>query len=92
MGPGIWHFAQKQSTKAADATIEEQLRQAIRESNLTTYAIAKAAGASHIQVARFVRGDRSLVLKSASKLYNVLRLELIQEPKKGPMMDSSSLR
>lgn len=59
--------------------LAEQLRQAIENSDRSIYAIAKEAGMTQIQVARFMRHERDLTLKSASKICKVLGLDLQQK-------------
>ncbi len=56
--------------------VSERLLQAIADSGLTHYAIAKAAGVTPTQVSFFVSGQRSLTLESVDKLSAALGLEL----------------
>jgi hypothetical protein len=68
-------------------SIADQLRQAIRESGLTHYRIAKEAGIPKPDpIARFVSGERDLRLESAAKIARALGLELrpISKPKGKP--------
>ena len=53
-----------------------QLRQAFRESGLSRFAWAKLSGVGYSVVHRFVAGERDLKLETASKLAEVLRLDL----------------
>jgi DNA-binding phage protein len=57
-------------------SIADQLRQAIRQSGLTHYRIAKDAGIVPDQIDRFVSGARDLRLESAAKIARALNLEL----------------
>jgi plasmid maintenance system antidote protein VapI len=59
-------------------TLVDVLRQAIRESGRTHYAIAKEAGVLPEQLDRFVTGERSLKIETAAKVAEVLGLELIR--------------
>ena len=65
----------------ATANIEDQLRAAIRNSDVTRYRLAKLSGVSEGQLSRFVmdKGDprhRTLTLPSAARIAEVLGLEL----------------
>lgn len=57
-------------------TIIDQLKQAIRESGLTNYRIAKDAGVAQITLDRFVSGERDLRGATLAKLAKALGLEL----------------
>jgi transcriptional regulator with XRE-family HTH domain len=61
--------------------VTEQLRQAIRESGLTAYAVGKRAGIKPEMVARFVRRQRDVRAETLAKICAVLGLELA--PTKG---------
>ncbi len=56
--------------------IDETLREAIRGSGLTHYALAKAAGVAPAQLDRFVAGERDLTLATAAKVAAALGLGL----------------
>ncbi len=60
--------------------LEKVLMQAVHDSGLTRYAVAKGAGIDVAGLLRFVSGQRSLTLPSAGKLAAFLNLELV--PKK----------
>ena len=60
--------------------IESQLRQAILESIMNRNQISKKSGVDRAQLCYFVQGKRTLTLKSAEKIAEVLGLEL--RPKK----------
>ncbi|QDV27375.1 helix-turn-helix domain-containing protein [Aureliella helgolandensis] len=57
---------------------EELLREGVRNSALTAYAIAQEAGVSDGQLSRFLRGERTLTLPVASKIGRVVGLTLNQ--------------
>ena len=54
--------------------ISDQLRQAIRDSGLTRYRIAKETGLSQVTLSRFFNGERGLTLKALDKLGVCLQL------------------
>ena len=56
--------------------IEQQLRQAVLESEMSRYRIAKLSKVSEAQLSYFVNDKRSLTLPAAAKLAKVLKLEL----------------
>ena len=56
--------------------IQEQLREAIRKSELTCYRISQLAGVTESQLSYFINHQRSLTLDSAAKIADVLGLEL----------------
>ena len=66
-------------------TLQGDLRKAVRDSGLTTYAIGKGAGIPLPVLYRFVSGERDLTLETASKLadYFGMRLTRPRRPKKG---------
>ena len=53
-----------------------QLRQAIADSGLTRHALSKRAGVAYAVVFHFVAEERDVTLRTASKLAEVLGLEL----------------
>ena len=65
--------------------LQDQLRQAIQQSGLTLYAIAKGAGIAYPVVYRFSTGERDLTRETASRLadYFGMRLTRPKRPKKG---------
>jgi len=65
--------------------IENQLKQAIKESKMSRYKIAKESGLSESQLSYFVNGKRSVTLPTAAKLAEVLGLELrpVKHKKRG---------
>lgn len=58
-------------------SLSRALKQAIRESDMSTYQIAKRAGISQIIISRFLSGERDIRLATADKLANALGLKLI---------------
>lgn len=60
-------------------TIVDQLRQAIRESGMTSYALGKAAGIGQPIIDRFIGKERMPRLDTAAKLAAVLGLELTKK-------------
>jgi len=56
--------------------LEEQLREAIIDSGLSQSRLAELSGISQTQISRFIRNERTLTLESASKIAEVLELEL----------------
>jgi len=65
--------------------IEEQLRQAIRESELTAYKLAQQSGVSAGQIGRFLSGERTLTLTAAGKLATALGLRLATVADQSPV-------
>jgi len=53
-------------------TLADDLKKAIAESGMTTYAIAKQCGISQIGIDRFVNGERDMRIETASKICHVL--------------------
>ena len=58
--------------------IEKQLKQAVIQSKMSRYRIAKESGLTESQLSYFVNNKRSLTLPAAAKLAKVLELELKQ--------------
>jgi ribosome-binding protein aMBF1 (putative translation factor) len=59
--------------------IEEQLRQAILDADMSRNQLAKKSKVDPAQLCYFVQGKRTLTLKSAEKIAVVLKLELIKK-------------
>ena len=57
-------------------TASETLREAIRDSGLSLYRIAKDSGAGYASVYRFMSGERSVSLDVFDKICECLGLEL----------------
>lgn len=65
----------------APANIEQQLRQAILDSDLSRYELAKRTGVSQATLSLFVHGHRSVTMGLAAKLAAELGLELTRTRK-----------
>jgi len=65
------------------ATIETALQKAIRKSELTGYQLARLSGVSDAVICRFMSGERSITVETASRLAAVLGLELREKQGKG---------
>jgi hypothetical protein len=63
-------------TTARTLTLDEELRQAIRESFLPLNQIEKRCGVSHAVLSRFMRGQRTMTLALASRLCDLFNLHL----------------
>ena len=65
--------------------LQDQFRQAIEDSGLTLYRIAKGSGIAYQVLHRFARGERDLTLETASRLadYFGMRLTRPKRPKTG---------
>ncbi len=65
--------------------LRDQLRQAVHDSGLSVYAVAKRSGIAQPVLHRFVAGERDLTLATASKLADFfsMRLTRPRRPKKG---------
>ncbi len=59
--------------------IEKRLKQALIESKVSRYRIAKESGLTESQLSYFVNGKRTLTLPAAAKLAKVLGLELVEK-------------
>ena len=64
------------SKKQRKTDLGEQLRQAAIESGLSRFALSKRAGIPYAGIHRFMAGQRSFTLDTASRLAAVLGLEL----------------
>jgi hypothetical protein len=54
----------------------DQLRKAIRGSDLTRYAISKRTGIDQATLSRFVRGQAGMSVDSIDRLMDCLKLEI----------------
>ena len=65
--------------------LQDQLRQAIENSGLSLYRIAKDSGVAYQVLHRFARGERDLTLETATRLadYFGMRLTRPRRPKTG---------
>jgi hypothetical protein len=57
-------------------SFSDQLRHAVRKSELTRYAISTRTGIDQGTLCRFVRGERGVSLDSVDKLMECLGLEI----------------
>lgn len=64
------------SKKRRTTDLAGQLRAAFSASGLSRFELARRAGVSYGIVHRFVGGDRNITINTASKLADVLALEL----------------
>jgi plasmid maintenance system antidote protein VapI len=66
-------------------TLQDQFRQAIEDSGLSLYRIAKDSGIAYQVLHRFARGERDLTLETATRLANFfgMRLTRPKRPKTG---------
>ena len=67
-------------------SFSDQLRQAVRESELTRYAISVKTGIDQGTLCRFIRGERGMSLDSVDRLMDCLGLEIRprhRKPKEG---------
>ena len=56
--------------------VEERLRQAILDSDMSRYRISQLSGVADSQLCFFVNGKRTLTLMSAAKVAKILGLDL----------------
>jgi plasmid maintenance system antidote protein VapI len=65
--------------------LQDQLREAVKNSGLSLYRIAKDSGVAYQVLHRFASGQRDLTLATATKLadYFGMRLTCPKRPKKG---------
>jgi transcriptional regulator with XRE-family HTH domain len=61
---------------SAPHDIQKQLREAIAASGLSLNQLGEKSGVSDGQLSRFMRGERTLTMETASPLCRVLGLEL----------------
>jgi transcriptional regulator with XRE-family HTH domain len=61
-------------------TISDVLRDAIEQSGLTRYRIAKDSGIPESNLRRFIRGEMSIRLDKADRLAAYLGLRLVPDP------------
>ncbi len=67
--------------KKATNNLEDQIRRAIKKGKWTAYRLSKDTGIHHTVISRFINGERSLTLTTASKLVEALGLELVEKKK-----------
>jgi plasmid maintenance system antidote protein VapI len=71
--------------ESKEMALQDQLRQAIEDSGLTLYRIAKDSGIAYQVLHRFASGERDLTLETATRLadYFGMRLTRPRRPKTG---------
>ncbi len=57
-------------------TLEDQIIRAVKDRGLTSYRLGIMSGVSNTIISRFLRRERTLTLKTASKLVAAMELEL----------------
>lgn len=62
--------------------LERLLQEALKESKLNTHELADISGVSQAIIWRFLNGERSITLPTASKLIESLDLEITFKPKR----------
>ena len=60
----------------------ETLRQAVRDSETTRYAISQRTGIAQSTLCKFIQGERGLSLDSIDRLMDALGLEIRPRPKR----------
>jgi len=70
------------SMRERQTYLEKHIREAIKDSGLTIYRLAKDSGVSQPVLCRFVNRKRGINLTTASKLLEALGLELVQKKNK----------
>jgi cyanate lyase len=69
-------------TKQNRATLIDQIRQAVENSDLTRYAISKKTGIHQASLSRFVYGERGLSDDALNSLGELLNLEIVVRNKR----------
>lgn len=64
------------SKRSTTADLADQLRSAFKKSGMSRFELARRAGISYSIIHRFVAADRDVTLRTASRLADVLDLEL----------------
>ena len=73
--------------KRRSENLTDQLRQAIDDSGLTRYQIAKATGIDESALAKFYNGQRGLSMKALNALGDCLELTLVSRRKSNERND-----
>ena len=68
------------SKKKATTTVSEALKQAIVDSGMSLYRIAKDAEVGYASLHRFMNSERAVSLEVFDKLCKLLQLELTSRP------------
>jgi len=72
----MWYNVGMKKKKTKTLSLDEQIIQAIKDQGLSGYRLAKMSGVSQTILSRFLRRERTLTLKTASKLVAAMNLEL----------------
>jgi len=75
--------AAKKAATVASATMREVIVQAVEESGKSVRAIALDAGISQPSLARFIHGERDILLDAADKVAKSLGLKLVKDDSAG---------
>jgi plasmid maintenance system antidote protein VapI len=70
-------MAKKQASEPLPL-LADSLKEAIQNSGLTAYRVAKMAGVTQPVIDRFTKGERGLTLETAGKIAQVLGYELVK--------------
>ena len=62
--------------RKGEATLVEQIKEAIRASGLSLNQISQACGVDRGRISRFLRGERDLTLAAASRIFQALGLRV----------------
>ena len=73
-------------------TFTERLRQAIRDSGMTRYAISVQTGIAQSTLCKFIKGERGMSLDSVDRLMECLGLEIKQVRKRKECIKMASFR
>lgn len=65
-------------------TITEQIRQAIKDCDVTRYKIAQETGIDESTLAKFYHGERGLSMDSLNRLGEYLQLRIVMDRKPKP--------
>lgn len=57
-------------------SFSDQLREAVRNTEMSRYAISQRTGIAQSTLCKFIQGERGLSLESADKLMDLLGLEI----------------
>ena len=57
--------------------LSDQIRQAVRKSRLSQYAISKATGIDKATMSRFMSGERGLPMKTLDRLADFLHMNIV---------------
>ncbi len=58
-------------------TITDQLRESIKQSEMSNWKLAQVAKVDKGLISRFMAGERDLMLETAAKIANALGMELV---------------